>query len=345
MSALRWVGLILAVAVVAIEIRSLWRRVPRPVDGIILALAALLGVLALVPSMADVPTELLRLRHTPAGRLITIMVLFDIALLPYLSWLNARQRRMAEDADLQFETLVGLSLRQALPEQVAPIAVIMPAYNEGESIGRVLERMPETAAGRPLQTIVVCDGCTDDTVTTARRAGALVMDVPVNRGAGTAIRLGYNYAAGAGARVIVTMDADGQHRPEEIDRVVAPILAGEADFVIGSRRLGGFERVSTLRSVGLDLFNGMLNVLFGTAVTDCSSGFRAFAAARLPRLDTMERQYHTAEAIIVARRRGLRIREVPITAPRRIAGVSKKGTDLVYGLRFGRVLLAHWLRS
>ncbi len=345
MSPLRWVGLIVAVAVVAIEIRSLWHRVPRPIDALILSLASLLGVLALVPTLADVPTEVLRLRHTPAGRLITLMVLLDMALLPYLYWLNGRQRRVAEDGLVQFETMVGLMLRNSLPERVAPVAVVMPAYNEGESIGRVLRRMPATAAGQPLQTIVVGDGCTDDTVAEARRAGALVMDVPVNRGAGTAIRLGYNYAARAGAQVIVTMDADGQHRPEEIDQVVAPVLADEADFVIGSRRLGGFEHVSTLRSVGLDIFNRLLNLMFGTHVTDCSSGFRAFAAARLPRLSTMERQYHTAEAIIVARRRGLRIQEVPITAPRRIAGVSKKGTDLVYGLRFGQVLLAHWLRS
>jgi hypothetical protein len=345
MSPLRAVGLVCAVAVVVLESRSLWRRMPRAVDVLVLVSAGLLGLVALVPSAAYVPAEVLHLRHTPAGRLITLLILVDIVMVPYTFWLTARQRRATEDADTQLEALFGLALRGSLPSRIAPIAVVIPAYNEGESIGRVLARMPVTVAGQRLQPLVVSDGSTDATAAEARRAGALVMDLPLNRGAGTAIRLGYNYAARAGARVIVTMDADGQHRPEEIERVVAPILAGEADFVIGSRRLGDFEHVSTLRSVGLDVYGRLLNLLFGTQITDCSSGFRAFAAERLPRLDTRERQYHTAETIMLSRRRGLRIREVAISAPRRLAGVSKKGGDLVYGLRFGRVLLVHWLRG
>ncbi|HVB11001.1 MAG TPA: glycosyltransferase family 2 protein [Bacillota bacterium] len=345
MSPLRLIGLVVAAAVLVVEVRSLWHRRPRGIDAAALGVAGVLALVALVPALANVPAEVLHLRRTPAGRLITLLVLFDVLVVPYVLWLNERLRRAAEDANMQFEALVTLAMRGMLPEQVAPVAVVMPAYNEGESIGRVLERMPDQVLGQPIQVVVAADGCTDATVAEARQAGALVVDLPLNRGAGTAIRVAYNYAARAGAKVIVTMDADGQHRPEDLEQIVAPVLGGEADFVIGSRRLGRFERVSTLRSAGLDLFNRMLNLLFGTRITDCSSGFRAFAAGRLPRLDTIERQYHTTETIMLAHRRGLRIQEVAITAPRRIAGTSKKGTDILYGVRFGRVLITHWLRG
>lgn len=345
MSTLRLIGLLGAAAVLVIEIRGLGRRRPRPADVVALLVACLLALVSAVPALANAPTAVLRLGHTGGGRLITLLILFDLLLLPWLLWVNARLRRGAEEADTAFEALLGMMVRRTLPEQVAPLTVIMPAYNEADSIGRVLARMPREVAGLRVQVVVADDGSTDPTAAVARRSGALVIELPLNRGAGTALRVAYNCVAGRGARVIVTMDADGQHRPEDLERLVAPVLAHRADFVIGSRRLGAFERVSGLRSVGLGAFNRVLNLLAGTRITDCSSGYRAFAASRLPRLATVERQYHTAEMILLARRLGLRIQEVSITAPRRLAGASKKGNDLVYGLRFGRILFSHWLRG
>ena len=92
--------------------------------------------------------------------------------------------------------------------------------------------------------LVVSDGSEDDTAAVARAAGALVAELPIRRGGGLALRVGYDIALELGASVVVTMDADGQHRPEELATMVAPILAGEADYVNGSRMLGDFERES-----------------------------------------------------------------------------------------------------
>jgi hypothetical protein len=344
-SALRIAGIAVAVVLAAIEVHHLSRRRPSAADGLALGCAVLLALVSLVPALANVPADVLHLHHTPGGRLITLLVLSQMLLWPYLFWFAERTRLHRIGVERDLEAMLGLALEARLPDAVAPVVVVMPAYDEEGSVGRVVASLPSEIDGRAVQALVVSDGCRDRTASEARRAGALVMELPANRGAGSALRLGYNYAARAGAAVVVTMDADGQHRAEDLEAVAGPVLRGEADFVIGSRRLGRFEHVSSLRSTGLRLFTGMLNLLFATRLTDCSSGFRALSVDRLPRLETVEAQYHTAETIILARRAGLRITEVPVMSPRRLVGNSKKGGDLIYGLRFGRILLSRWLRG
>lgn len=345
MSPLRIVGLVIAAILVYMVARGLARRSPVTGDLLALAAALLLALVALFPSAMNLPTELIDLGLTRGRRLIALLTLSNLALWPYLIWSNERHRKSAQDIGHQIEVLVERLAAGGAPEHVGPIAVVIPAYDEERTVGAVVRGLPDTVQGERVQAVVVADGCHDATAAEARRAGAIVLDLPINRGGGAAIRLGYAYAARAGARVIVTMDADGQHRPDDLEALVAPVLEDEADFVVGSRRLGTFERVSTLRALGLNLLGGLLNLLLATRLTDCSSGFRAFDATRLPALTTHENQYHTAETIILVRRRGLRVAEVPITAPRRIAGTTKKGGDFVYGYRFARALLTHWLRG
>ena len=124
------------------------------------------------------------------------------------------------------------------PGQGAPLAIVIPAFNEEPTVAEVVAEIPAEAAGLAAEVIVVVDGAKDATAEVALRAGALVCDVPVNRGQGAALKLGYWLARARGARVICTIDADGQYEPDEIARVIEPILAGRADFVSGSRRLG-----------------------------------------------------------------------------------------------------------
>src|SRR5947209_14265312 len=119
-----------------------------------------------------------------------------------------------------------------------PVAIVIPAYNEEPTVAGVVSEIPSRVAGLLADVIVVVDGAKDQTATRAAGAGALVCDVPVNRGQGAALRLGYWLARARGARMIVTIDADGQYEPGEIDRVLEPVLSGRADFVSGSRRLG-----------------------------------------------------------------------------------------------------------
>lgn len=345
MSLLRVAGLVVAALIVFTVARGLSRRSPSFTDLLGFGAAALLVLVSLVPSMATLPAELVDLGHARGGRLITLLLWSSLALWPYVFWSNERHRRALDRAGRQLEALTVRVVALGAPQTVAPVAVVLPAYNEERAVAAVVRSLPDEIDGLPVQAIVVADGCTDATAQQARAAGAVVLELPLNRGGGAAIRLGYAYAVGAGARAVATMDADGQHRPQDLAAVVGPVLRGEADFVIGSRCLGAHERVSGARSVGLRFFNAVLSLLLATRLTDCSSGFRAFDAERMPRLATREDQYHTAETIILARRLGLRVAEAPITAPRRLAGASKKGGDLIYGYRFASVILTHWLRG
>jgi len=140
------------------------------------------------------------------------------------------------------------------------------------------------------------------------------------------------------------MDADGQHRFADLPVVMAPLLAGAADVVVGSRRLGESVGHEATRSIGLALFNAVLSFVVGRRVTDCSSGFRGFDLKAFERLRLVQRRHHTAELLIEAARRGLRVVEVPITILPRVHGESKKGTNLLYGARFATTILTSWWR-
>jgi glycosyltransferase involved in cell wall biosynthesis len=224
------------------------------------------------------------------------------------------------------------------------VAVIIPAYNEEDNIGVVLKSMPDEVLGRSLKALVIDDGSGDNTLEVARREGALAVGTLINRGGGAALRLGFDIARKYGAEVVVTMDADGQHLPAEITRVVAPVLDGKADIVIGSRMLGNREKDSFVRYIGIHVFNMMIRILTHARVTDCSSGFRAFRVSELSRLLLRQDQFHTSELIIDAAKKGLRISEVPITVRRRLSGESKKGKNWRYGLSFFRTVFKTWWR-
>ena len=111
--------------------------------------------------------------------------------------------------------------------QLPPVAVVIAAYNEEGAIGPVIEALPATVCGLEVAKIVVSDGAADGTVKESEAAGALVCDVPVNRGQGAALRLGYRLAREGGAKYIVTTDADGQYNPAEIERLLSRSWPGK----------------------------------------------------------------------------------------------------------------------
>ena len=143
-------------------------------------------------------------------------------------------------------------LRQHPVGEGAPLAIVIPAYNEEPTVADVIREIPTEAAGLAAEVIVVVDGAKDRTAAEASAGGALVCDVPVNRGQGAALRLGYWLARARGAQVIVTIDADGQYEAHEIAAVVEPVISGRADFVSGSRRLGTELTTDGVRHAGRD---------------------------------------------------------------------------------------------
>jgi glycosyltransferase involved in cell wall biosynthesis len=233
------------------------------------------------------------------------------------------------------------------PGQGAPIAVVIPAYDEEPTVASVVRGIPSEIAGLAAEVIVVNDGSSDNTVAEARAAGALVCDIPVNRGQGLIFMLGYWLARTRGAKVIATIDADGQFLPSELERVIEPVVNGRADFVNGSRRLGSELTTDPIRHAGVIFFGGLVSLLIKQRITDPACGIRAFNADLTSSVQLEQIQYQTSEILIASAMNGFRVMEVATTMQDRPDGatLTKKGPNLLYGMRFARAVLGTWRRE
>ena len=233
------------------------------------------------------------------------------------------------------------------PGAGAPLAIVIPAYNEEPTVAAVVAEIPSEAAGLQIEVIVVVDGAKDATAAQAASAGALVCDVPVNRGQGAALRLGYWLARARGARIIATIDADGQYEPDELARVIQPILAGQADFVSGSRRLGAELTTDRTRHLGVIVFGALITVLVRHRITDPACGIRAMRSEVSAAVTLEQPQYQASELMISAALNGFRLAEVPTTMRDRgaHATATKKGGNFGYGVRFARAAVHTWRRD
>jgi hypothetical protein len=230
--------------------------------------------------------------------------------------------------------------------KLAPVTVVIAAYNERDTIAAVLKRVPRIALGMPVDTLVIVDGASDDTAASARATGAAyVCDVPVNRGQGAALRLGYALARAGGARYVVTTDADGQYDIEAVDQLLGPLVDGDADFVTGSRILGHQQTNDLVRRSGVHVFARLISLLTRHRVTDTSFGLRAMRAEVTATVTLEQPQYQSSELLISTLAHGYRVLELPMLMRVRASGRSKKGNNLVYGARYARVVLRTWWRE
>ncbi|HSK96396.1 MAG TPA: glycosyltransferase family 2 protein [Euzebyales bacterium] len=248
------------------------------------------------------------------------------------------------DADVDDTAVARFAAEHGAPA-LGPIAVVIAAYNEQDALGDVLMAIPSTVEARPTSVIVVDDGSDDATAEVAREHGVHVVAPGVNRGQGAALRLGYRVARDGGAEYIATLDADGQYDPAELRTVLLPVLRGEADFVTGSRRLGRAETTDNLRRAGVRFYAWLVSALTRQRITDTSFGLRAMRAAVTATVTLTQPQYQSSELLIGALAHGFRVLEVPTTMRERAAGHSKKGHNLLYGFRYGRVVLGTWVRE
>jgi Glycosyl transferase family 2 len=344
LTALRTAGLIAAAGIVAFAV--LRRRSLRNVDVLIL-LAAGLG-LAIVSGteLTDALLSTFSFEQGNGGRILGLAV-FAIFVL-FLLILRALSQAAGNSRQLSavLEGLAWEEFRQAkLPDRFrGRIAIVVPAYDEAENLSHVLDRMPAEVCGMRTEVLVVDDGSRDGTGDVAAEHGAVVARHVINRGGGAALRTGYRLMVESGAEVVVTLDADGQHLPSEMERLVKPILDGEVDVAHGSRVLGDADRNHLARELGIVFFNRLVSFITRTHVTDCSNGYRAVRTTVLPQLVLRQEQFHTSEFMIEAIKRGIPAREVPITVERRLHGHSKKPAVVRYGLGFANAIVRTWLR-
>jgi Glycosyl transferase family 2 len=259
------------------------------------------------------------------------------------------ERLGANEVAVDDATVADFVARHGLPA-FGPVTIVIPSYGEAENIQRVLAEIPKEILGMATSAVVVVDGRHQDEEegTTARRVEATdqyVAVAPVNRGQGAALRVGYRLAREGGARFIVSLDADGQYDAHEIPRLLEPILADEADFVSGSRRLGSTEHYDRLRNTGVDVYAWVISILTLQKITDPANGLRAMRAELTADVPLTEPQYQASELEIGAIMRGWRVTERPNTMRRRGSGKTKKQHNLMYALQFGRVVTKTWLRG
>lgn len=194
------------------------------------------------------------------------------------------------------------------------ITAVIPAYNEESTVGMVVEGARKHAA----EVLVVDDGSEDATSIRAIESGARVVRIPKNSGKAYALSIGLTTAALNGGDIVVCLDADGQHDPDDIPKVVGPILSGNADMVIGSRFLDAHakELIPAYRRFGQSVLTLATNTGSSIKITDSQSGFRAFRKEVLDGFDYSKAEGMAIESSMArdAAKRGLRIVEVPIVA-------------------------------
>jgi glycosyltransferase involved in cell wall biosynthesis len=199
---------------------------------------------------------------------------------------------------------------------------IVPALNEERSVPRVIAELRAFDPG--LEVVVVSDGSTDRTVEVAEELGAHALRLPFNLGIGGAVQTGFRYAFENGFDIAVRVDGDGQHDASQLDRVLAPVLAGEADIAIGSRFAGaGGYRSSRPRRAGIRILAWTVSLLVGQRVTDTTSGFQAVNRSGIELFARdYPHDYPEVEATVMVFRHELRLVEVPVTMREREHGRS-----------------------
>lgn len=204
----------------------------------------------------------------------------------------------------------------------APVVLFMPAYNEQDSVGSCVQRAPAEVQGRPVAVLVIDDGSTDATASRARAAGAEVISLDENRGLGAAVRVGLAAAIDRGAGAVAFCDADGEYPPEKLDSLVAPVLAGQADYVAGSRFLGRIHHMTPHRRLGNMVLTWTLSLIARRRITDGQTGYRAFSPGAAADAEIIH-DYNYAQVLTLdLLAKGYRYAEVPISYRFRTTGQS-----------------------
>ena len=208
------------------------------------------------------------------------------------------------------------------------VVCVIPAFNEEATIGRIVG-----AALKHCGTVIVVDDNSEDrTAELSRKAGATVIRHVLRLGTGGALSTGFRAALRSDFDIILTMDGDGQHTPDEIPAILDPIQRREADIVIGSRLLGEPGSMPFIKRVGNKVLSTAASIACGTRITDSQSGFRAYRRELLEYVMHRAWDYRWAsEILVLAARADFRIKEVPIAAiyPRK----RRKGADIMDGLK------------
>ncbi len=214
-------------------------------------------------------------------------------------------------------------IKQMMPmEAERKIAVIIPAYNEEQSIGDVVASIRRLGTG--YDAIVINDNSTDKTAEVARRAGALVIELPCNLGIGGAVQTGYKFARQRGYDACIQVDGDGQHPADQIPRLIQTLFYEGYDVVIGSRFVTDSKyEISFMRLLGIRILSFFLKVTTGLDIKDTTSGFRAINRKVMEFFaDEYPQDYPEPESLVFVHKKGYTVKEIPTRMNSRMYGKS-----------------------
>jgi glycosyltransferase involved in cell wall biosynthesis len=220
------------------------------------------------------------------------------------------------------------------------IGVVIPAYNEAKRIGAVLGELSNKKGAYTLSVIVVDDGSRDKTAAIARKEGSHLKNLHVlrhriNLGKGAAAKTGCDAAYKLGADVIVLMDADGQHKPADLPRIIEPVLQESKTLVVGARARTG--QMPFMMRFGNALLSGLTRILFGLHIGDTQSGYRAFHRLYYPDLRWKANNYAMeSEMLVLAATHGIQVCEVSIAT---VYHDTYKGTTALDGIKVAKTLV------
>jgi glycosyltransferase involved in cell wall biosynthesis len=225
------------------------------------------------------------------------------------------------------------------------ISVVVPVFNEELTIGNVIKRLALVMQklGFKYEIIVVDDCSADRSLHFSKMSGVKVFSLKIHMGKGYALRAGFAKAKG---EIITTIDSDGSHRPEELPRLLTPVLQNKSDLVIGSRYLGQTPvAAKKLNIAGVRLFNFLVKILTGIGVSDSQSGYRAMKSAVLRSMSLKSGGYEIESEILVKTARyGFSVVEVPISFEQRTYGTSRLD-PMLDGFKILLSILLAYIRS
>jgi glycosyltransferase involved in cell wall biosynthesis len=202
------------------------------------------------------------------------------------------------------------------------VLLFLPAHDEAATVASVVARVPPVVAGHRVHCVVVDDGSSDSTAEAASRAGAEIVAHDRNRGLGAAVRTGLRLGVERGAAAVAFCDADGEYDPAELDRLVAPVLDGRADYVVGSRFAGLPSRMRLHRRLGNRLLTVVLRQVSGCPIHDGQSGYRVLSAEATAAAEIVHDFNYAQVLTLDLLAKGFRYLEVPITYRHRTEGRS-----------------------
>ena len=228
---------------------------------------------------------------------------------------------------------------EAVDREEFSVSVVIPVFNEELTIGDIVARTKSTMEQSKLshEILVIDDGSVDRSAEISQASEAVVLR-EAHQGKGYALRLGFKRAKGD---VIVALDSDGSHQPEEIPLILRSMMENKVDFVIGSRFLNtdvNNAKIPKVNRIGNRMFNNLMQLLTGMKITDSQSGFRAIRSSTLRKMKLNSRGYEVeSEMLVKALKMGVRVAEIPISFEQRTVGKSKldplkDGTKILYSI-------------